>query len=185
MIQLKIKLLLKQNKTFTDKNLTILGYGISVLSICLIFREIISYNKLHALNDPICQLVDFFKYKEDVIILFHLWIMLFGIGIGLTKRNFLAWGIIQSFIFLGIYHLGIWLYYDYSNTLLVVNIISISLTGLIMKYFYSKRVKNYFNVSRIMTPIYYLIAFLLVLGYDVISKLDSEIVNLIDNWYQF
>lgn len=38
-----------------------------ILSIGLLIREALQYNKLPSMDDPISQVADFFKYKENAV----------------------------------------------------------------------------------------------------------------------
>lgn len=69
------------------KYLKITGLVLIIIFSGLLVREMIQYDKLPGMNDPICQVVDFFKYKENAITNGFIWIGLFIIGLIIYLKN--------------------------------------------------------------------------------------------------
>jgi hypothetical protein len=63
-----------------------LGIIISLISLGLLIREIVQYNSFHSKSDSICELVDFYKYKEDCISISFVWFSFIIVGIVFTIR---------------------------------------------------------------------------------------------------
>lgn len=64
-----------------------LGLIISIISFGLLIREIVQFNTLNSKSDSVCELIDFYKYKEDCISNSFILFSLLIVGILLTKRN--------------------------------------------------------------------------------------------------
>lgn len=64
-----------------SKYLRSLGIVIVILSVIMIIRERLQYDNLHSKNDPICQVADFFKYKEDVETNIAIWSVVLILGL--------------------------------------------------------------------------------------------------------
>lgn len=69
------------------KYLKLSGLLLVVISTGLLLREIIQYDSLPGMNDPICQVVDFFKYKENAITNGFIWTGLLIIGLIIYLKN--------------------------------------------------------------------------------------------------
>ncbi|GAB7087812.1 hypothetical protein JCM15579A_19160 [Marinifilum fragile] len=69
------------------KHIRIIGLTLIFISIALIFREALQYNELPSMEDPICQVVDFFKYKENAVSNGIIWIGLLILGLILYLKK--------------------------------------------------------------------------------------------------
>lgn len=69
------------------KYLKISGLALIIISSGLLVREMIQHDKLPRMNDPICQVVDFFKYKENAITNGFIWTGLLIIGLIIYLKN--------------------------------------------------------------------------------------------------
>jgi hypothetical protein len=62
-------------------NLKLVGLIIIIISIGLLIREVLQYDNLPSKDDPISQVVDFFKYKENAITNGIIWTGLLVLGL--------------------------------------------------------------------------------------------------------
>jgi len=71
------------------KHLKIFGLVLIIISAGLLVRELIQYDKLPGMDDPISQVVDFFKYKENAVTNGIIWtgLLILGIIIYLKTRK--------------------------------------------------------------------------------------------------
>lgn len=69
------------------KYLKICGLALIIISTVLLVREMIQYDKLPGMQDPICQVVDFFKYKENAVTNGIIWTGLLTLGLIIYLRN--------------------------------------------------------------------------------------------------
>jgi hypothetical protein len=71
------------------KHLKGLGLVLIIISAGLLVRELIQYNKLSGMDDPISQVADFFKYKENAVTNGIIWtgLLILGFIIYLKNRN--------------------------------------------------------------------------------------------------
>lgn len=65
----------------TKFNLKSVGLIIIILSIGLLIREVLQYDNLPSKDDPISQVVDFLKYKENAVTNGIIWTGLFVFGL--------------------------------------------------------------------------------------------------------
>lgn len=65
----------------TKYSIKSLGLILIVLSIGLLIREVLQYDNLPSKDDPISQVADFFKYKENAVINGIIWIGLLILGL--------------------------------------------------------------------------------------------------------
>ena len=70
-------------------NLKSVGLIIIIISIGLLIREILQYDNLPSKDDPISQVADFFKYKENAVTNGIIWtgLIVLGLIIYLTNRK--------------------------------------------------------------------------------------------------
>ncbi|MGQ1911205.1 hypothetical protein ACT3CE_15645 [Marinifilum sp. RC60d5] len=69
------------------KQLSFFGLALIVISAGLIVREILQYDKLPGMDDPISQVADFFKYKENAVTNGIIWSGLLIIGLIIYLKN--------------------------------------------------------------------------------------------------
>jgi hypothetical protein len=65
----------------TKFNLRSVGLILIILSIGLLIREVLQYDNLPSKDDPISQVADFFKYKENAITNGIIWTGLIVLGL--------------------------------------------------------------------------------------------------------
>jgi hypothetical protein len=73
----------------TRFNLKSVGLILMILSIGLLIREVLQYDNLPSKDDPISQVADFFKYKENAMTNGIIWtgLLVLGLIIYLIKRK--------------------------------------------------------------------------------------------------
>jgi len=69
------------------KHLKVFGLVLIIISAGLLVRELIQYDKLPGMDDPISQVVDFFKYKENAVTNGIIWTGLLILGIIIYLKN--------------------------------------------------------------------------------------------------
>jgi len=62
-------------------NLKSVGLILIIVSVGLLFREVLQYDDLPSKDDPISQVADFFKYKENAVTNGIIWIGLLVLGL--------------------------------------------------------------------------------------------------------
>ncbi|PKQ64368.1 hypothetical protein BZG02_05995 [Labilibaculum filiforme] len=69
------------------KRLKISGLVLIIISTGLLIRELIQYDKLPGMDDPISQVADFFKYKENAVTNGIIWTGLIILGLIIYLKN--------------------------------------------------------------------------------------------------
>jgi hypothetical protein len=69
------------------KRLKISGLVLIIISSGLLVRELIQYEKLPGMDDPISQVADFFKYKENAVTNGIIWTGLIILGLIIYLKN--------------------------------------------------------------------------------------------------
>lgn len=71
----------------TKFNIKSIGLILIVLSIGLLIREVLQYDNLPSKDDPISQVADFFKYKENAVTNGIIWTGLLVLGLIMCLIN--------------------------------------------------------------------------------------------------
>lgn len=69
------------------KRLKISGLVLIIISSGLLVRELIQYDNLPGMDDPISQVADFFKYKENAVRNGIIWTGLIILGLIIYLKN--------------------------------------------------------------------------------------------------
>ncbi len=69
------------------KHLKVFGLVLIIISVGLLARELIQYDKLPGMDDPISQVADFFKYKENAVTNGIMWTGLLILGLIIYLKN--------------------------------------------------------------------------------------------------
>jgi hypothetical protein len=148
------------------KYIRIIGVVMVLLSIGLIIREIIQFNNLQSITDPICTVVDFSKYKQDTILLFFIWVLLGIFGIGLIKLNFYGWIIPQTLLIFGLVNFTLIMVFDDNSKWNLVNIVMIvsflSISYVLFYLFNRNILLEYFNVKKSGRMLLYILSVIVV-----------------------
>ena len=173
---------MKSDSIIAIKNTTkIIGYFVIATSLGLIANEIIHFFRLPSMTDPISELVDFYKYKQNTIAQGLLWILLFIFGLGLIKSNFLGWLIPQIFLFIGlVYFIPFYIFEGILKNNFILDLIGfIYLLGTIGIVIFLNRNKlmAFFMVNRSKRLIIYLSIVFIGIMYYLIDSYSYIIVK--------
>ena len=69
------------------KQLKVFGLILIIISAGLLVRELIQYDKLPGMDDPISQVADFFKYKGNAVTNGIIWTGLLILGLIIYLKN--------------------------------------------------------------------------------------------------
>lgn len=161
------------NSIFTSRNINILGFVISIISIGLVLKVIFEFFTLPSTRDQyLYPGVDFIKYKEQTISQIFFWFLFLIFGIGIIRKNNWGWIIPQFILLSGL--LGIiWIYFEsekarIDRTLIIIDLIYISITILVVRFSLLKKTKTYFRIKNNRMILYYSLILLLSIIYWIL-----------------
>ncbi len=151
---------MKPTLTISEKIIKIIGYIIVIFSIVLIAITISNYVALRN-SSEISTIIDLVKWKEITISSAYLYCLLLLLGIGLVKRNFLAWIIPQILLLICLVPFWWWVM---KSRLIPVELIYLILGSVfsvfsifIFRYFIVGKPKTFFQIKKSRIKYYYLI----------------------------
>lgn len=168
----------KISELFSSRNIKVIGYIIFIVSIGFLIREIFQYNRLPSKNDPMSQVVDYFKYKQNTLTQGYIWILLALFGWGLIKRNNLGWLIPQIFSFMGFVPFTLMIYYyGFSLERVIYGTLYLLFLISIIILFNRPKLKDYFKISFTRMKSYYLIIPIIAILYFILERYDFIIIK--------
>jgi len=172
---------MKQLSIITNNTTKVVGLIIVLIATGLVIREMIQLYRLPSITDPICEVVDFFKYKQDTIPLIYLWILIFFLGIGIMKRNYFGWVIPQSFLTIGLIpciSAIIYIIIPQNNYVLIIIVLIYFLISFgLVRLFNHYKVLEFFKVSKKMRLSYYSLIIGITIGYYLIDNYANMIIK--------